>query len=798
MGNITIFKSIKDTSAPFYRSVDYIIHRIKEGKSKDIVKRIREEKDKEKRNQIKKELPAICFSGEFTRREDSALVSHSGVICLDFDGFSKKADMLAKKEEFTKDKYTLSVFISPSGDGLKLLVKIPADEDKHKSYFKSLEKYYNCEQFDKTSKNISRVCYESYDPLIFHNPESKEWDKVSEEEFEQIKRPDNERTITLTDQNEIVRRLRLWWERQYGIVVGERNANVYILAAAFNDFGVNKELASYVLGEFAHDDFPLSEIKTTIDSAYRKEQNFNTKFFEDRDAIDSVRRQIKKGVPKKEIRQQLRDSGLSDGVSDAVMVKIEEDSSSKEFWTKSSKGAVSVVHYLLKEFLEDNGYFKYSPEGTKNYIFVKVTNNLISNASEDEIKDFVLEYLFNMEDLSIYNHFADKTRYFKEDFLSLLSPVDVYFVEDDKDNAYLYYRNCAVKANCNEIVMIDYIDLGGYVWKDQVIDRDFEICDAHDCDFKTFISNISGAERDRVRSVESTVGFLLHSYKNHGYCPAVIINDEVITDNPEGGTGKGLFMNAISRMKKSSVIDGKSFNFERSFAYQTVSTDTQIIVFDDVRRNFDFERLFSIVTEGITLEKKNKDAIKIPFHKSPKVVITTNYAIKGKGNSFERRKWELEFKQYYNKDFTPHVEFGRLLFEDWNDDDWCKFDNYMVNNLKNYLCFGFIKSDFKNLKTRKFIAETDHSFWEWMTDSENRYLRTNSKIYKEDVYKDFVLDNPDFGQRGKTSISLNKFYKWLESFGMFYTGETVEQGRDGSGRWIKFVKKEPEQSEFEF
>jgi len=348
MGNITIFKSIKDTSAPFYRSVDYIIHRIKEGKSKDIVKRIREEKDKEKRNQIKKELPAICFSGEFTRREDSALVSHSGVICLDFDGFSKKADMLAKKEEFTKDKYTLSVFISPSGDGLKLLVKIPADEDKHKSYFKSLEKYYNCEQFDKTSKNISRVCYESYDPLIFHNPESKEWDKVSEEEFEQIKRPDNERTITLTDQNEIVRRLRLWWERQYGIVVGERNANVYILAAAFNDFGVNKELASYVLGEFAHDDFPLSEIKTTIDSAYRKEQNFNTKFFEDRDAIDSVRRQIKKGVPKKEIRQQLRDSGLSDGVSDAVMVKIEEDSSSKEFWTKSSKGAVSVVHYLLK------------------------------------------------------------------------------------------------------------------------------------------------------------------------------------------------------------------------------------------------------------------------------------------------------------------------------------------------------------------------------------------------------------------------------------------------------------------
>ena len=43
---------------------------------------------------------------------------------MDFDGFAKKADMLAKKDEFTKDKHTLAVFISPSGDGLKLLVKV--------------------------------------------------------------------------------------------------------------------------------------------------------------------------------------------------------------------------------------------------------------------------------------------------------------------------------------------------------------------------------------------------------------------------------------------------------------------------------------------------------------------------------------------------------------------------------------------------------------------------------------------------------------------------------------------------
>ena len=40
---ITIFKDIKVTSQPFYRGAVIILNRIKEGSSKDLVKRIREE-----------------------------------------------------------------------------------------------------------------------------------------------------------------------------------------------------------------------------------------------------------------------------------------------------------------------------------------------------------------------------------------------------------------------------------------------------------------------------------------------------------------------------------------------------------------------------------------------------------------------------------------------------------------------------------------------------------------------------------------------------------------------------------
>ena len=794
---ITIFKNIKETSTPFYIDIGVSLARIKNGSSKDKVKLIRTEKDKTLRNRLKQDLPAICFSGTFTKRADNALQEHSGIICLDFDGFKTRKDILSYKEELSKNKYVFSVFISPSGNGLKALVKIPKDHENHVGYFRALEEYFNNPHFDKSCKNISRVCYESYDPLIHINHDSKVWDKAEEHEYKPIDKHTSRPTIPINDENKIVERLMAWWTRKYGIVDGERNNNVYILAAAFNDFGIAKSLAEYVMSGFASRDFNRNEIQTTINSAYQKTENFGSKYYEDEEKVFQVRQNLKRGVPKKEIRSQLVDSGIEDIVVSSVISQIEEDESNKKFWTKSDKGVVNIVHYLFKEFLEDNGFYKFAPEGSKSFIFVKVTNNLIDHTNEEEIKDCVLNYLETIGDLQVYNYFADKTRFFKEDFLNLLSPVDVYFVSDTKDAAYLYYRNCAVKITKDTKTIIDYIDLGGYVWSDHVIDRDFVMCDVIDCDFRKFVGNISGNIEKNITSLESTIGYLMHGYKNFSYSPAVILNDENITPNPEGGTGKGLFMNALGQMKKLVVIDGKSFNFERSFAYQLVSADTQILCFDDVKKHFDFERLFSVVTEGLTLEKKNKDAIKIPFSKSPKIAITTNYVIKGEGSSFERRRFELEFKQHYSQFHTPFMEFKKLFFGDWDENEWCQFDNYMINNLMFYLDKGLVKCDAKNSKIKKLIAATNADFIEWcglIDDVPNDKLKPNTLIPKQDLYLDFIKEYPDYAARSKHSISRNAFYKWLSAYGLYVHKQPPIEGRSQEGRWIKFTNEETEKT----
>ena len=122
------------------------------------------------------------------------------------------------KEKFKQNKFVYSVFLSPSGKGLKVLVKVPADENNHKNYFNSLEKYFKSDKFDKTCKNISRVCYESYDPLIHINETSSVWDKVEEDSYTELMKNRDKPSIPITDENKIIDILVKWWEKKYPMV----------------------------------------------------------------------------------------------------------------------------------------------------------------------------------------------------------------------------------------------------------------------------------------------------------------------------------------------------------------------------------------------------------------------------------------------------------------------------------------------------------------------------------------------------------------------------------------------------
>jgi hypothetical protein len=227
-----------------------------------------------------------------------------------------------------------------------------------------------------------------------------------------------------------------------------------------------------------------------------------------------------------------------------------------------------------------------------------------------------------------------------------------------------------------------------------------------------------------------------------------------------------------------SSIDGKTFDFNKSFPYQTVSTDCQLLVFDDVKKNFDFERLFSLITEGITIEYKGQDAIKLPVQKSPKIIITTNYTVGGVGGSFERRKFEVELSDYFNAGNTPLMKFGKLLFDEWDDDEWSRFDNYMIQCAQYYLNNGLVAAEFGNIHTRKFIKNTSFEFYEWTKTHE--VFSFNDRLSKRDKYNEFLEEYQDF----KKWLSQKKFKQWLENYCTFYGYNYVEGNSTPIGRWF--------------
>ena len=96
-------------------------------------------------------------------------------------------------------------------------------------------------------------------------------------------------------------------------------------------------------------------------------------YFKFNDKINDIQQRLRRGETKKAIRQDLQESNLAISVIDSVLEEAEENNSVK-FWTITSKGVVKAIPLIFKNFLEMNGFFKFCPEGQKNYVFVRVTN----------------------------------------------------------------------------------------------------------------------------------------------------------------------------------------------------------------------------------------------------------------------------------------------------------------------------------------------------------------------------------------------------------------------------------------
>lgn len=757
---VSVFKDLyKSKDVPFHVPIEKIIKRIQKGTSKELVETIRNGA-KENKNR----LPCILFSGIFNERNSNSLQQHSGLMVLDFDKYPDNETMEAHFELLKQNNHFVLLFISPSGNGIKGVIKVSNEltKETHPKVFKEFHNTFDYDYFDIVNSNIDRVCFESYDPNIYVNLEAEIFNPILKDEGFNI----SERVplVPITDEEKIIDKIMKWnWKKDF--VEGERNSFIFDVAGAFCEYGISQFTAEgYILNNVVIGEFSETEAKTTIKSAYRK-RNFDSKYFEDYSKIDAIKSDLKKG--KKEVIQK-------HSISEDTFNEIKEALEHEDFWYLNDKNKIQVDLLKYKLFLERNGFKKHFPSDTQKPTWLFIQSNKVIETSTEKIKDFVLNYLIQRQEIDVWKYCASFQNLFSENLLSMLETIELMMLKDTKYKSYLAFQNGILEVTKNEVSLIDYIDVDGYVWESQIIQREWNTLDDYENEYKVFINNISNNE---PIAIECVIGYLLSTYKNKMNNKAVILNDEVISENPEGGTGKGLFVQGLRQIRKVSILDGKSFDDKKSFPYQTVSTETQVLVFDDVKQNFDFESKFSLVTEGMTLERKNKDAIRLKVEDSPKLVISTNYAIKGEGNSHDRRRFELEVAQYYGKNLTPYDEFGKQLFDDWELSEFQKFDNYMVFCLQSYLKNGLVKQNAKNLKMRKFIAETCMEFYEWIKDAENCPIGIRNE--KQQYFNKFTEEYQDF----KKWLTRKKFNIWVQKYCSFINVQYTDGNSNGE-RWF--------------
>lgn len=168
--NVTIYKNFASEGNDV--PIEYVFEKIRKGgEFVPIIDRIRDSKDENEQQTLKKTLPGVTFCGRFKHRKADKLIEATGLVILDFDEKGVLPEM---------SEYFYALFKSPRG-GYKALIKIPIvkSDVEFKQYFYAIQEHFP--DVDTSGKDISRFCFISYDPDLYINENSKLWEKTIED-----------------------------------------------------------------------------------------------------------------------------------------------------------------------------------------------------------------------------------------------------------------------------------------------------------------------------------------------------------------------------------------------------------------------------------------------------------------------------------------------------------------------------------------------------------------------------------------------------------------------------------------
>lgn len=508
---------------------------------------------------------------------------------------------------------------------------------------------------------------------------------------------------------------------------------------------------------------------------------------------------------------------------------------------KEFKG-IKIDKLKFVQLLGSFGFTRFANESdTKyGYTFVRLLDNVITEVSAEEMKDFMEDFLRKDYDFDgagcdhadaemLINVFYDNLgKYFSNDlFARVRNASPIIINRDTATECFLYFKNGFVKITKEDYELIGYEKLDGSVWQKQMLERSFkklsmematkeenghQVPDLENSfttdlplgDFADFIWRICGMKQQRFVSLCSIIGYLVHDFYNYKL-KAILFTDSAISDLSEGRTGKTLLGKMLALVRSMTEINGKDFDAKgNKNKYEDVNRSTQIVHLNDVRnrgtKKFDFEDIFNDITEGFMVNAK----FRTPFRHIAKIIISSNRTLPIEGESQRDRIVEFEMSNFFNAARSPLHYYKHWFGQDWDEAEFNRFDNFICFCVQVFLTEGLISPDTINLEARKLRDQTAREFLEFMADIADCIKTTglpwngyadqgigfervseieDFEFDKNKLYYQFLQLYPDFKANHFTQ---RRFSDWLKVYSRLQVKAEPTERRSNGMSFIQF------------
>lgn len=449
--------------------------------------------------------------------------------------------------------------------------------------------------------------------------------------------------------------------------------------------------------------------------------------------------------------------------------------------TPNAEPKLVLLHAKLYQIFVNNNFKNYKRDN--EYQIIKINDNRVSTYQIPELRKWLFDFIDAKISDNIGGYFTknDLIEIVTRDIKKLLAtekldfflPVaEINFRYDTEDEAVFYYKNCWVTVDVDGIKEHQYSELNYYIWESKIIERDYVYRDYSTFDFWLFLqrtctNRATGIlEQARFDAVQSAIGYLLHDHRESANKKAVIFCESNKNNTEKGGTGKGIIVQGIGKMRKHSFIDAKLFNPNDKFAFQSVDENACVISFDDAPENFNFKNLYVMITEGLSIERKKEHKIVFTPTTTPKIAITTNYAIQGRNSSDQRRRYDVALLDYYSSENLPTDEFKKYFFSQWDAHDYEFFDSLMLDTVSRYFALKRLNGgkmpicDLIDILEREFTQSVPEEFLEFSYS-----IESDTEYIKDELYDNYVKSVNKSSRAG--NITKQGFTKLLEKYAKF-------------------------------